>query len=123
MARMTEAMARLSARLSSTAVAGEAVAYTRGRTTIAVTAIPGMKRSRRDALGQTERVQQDSDPMDFLIDPAVLVFNGEQVEPEAGHRIGYAGETFEVMPRDGEPCWRPCDPAGTLIRVHTIRVS
>ena len=62
---------------------------------------------------------------DFLVSRSDLTVGGAEIEPQPGHRITDAatGEVFEAMPLGSDPCYRPCDPFGTMIRIHTKKVS
>lgn len=119
---MGEALARAAVRLPASA--GETVTYERGRLSVTITdAIPGMRRSRREPFAGDERVQRDEEPLDFVIRAAAIVLNDEAVDPQKGDRITFEDATWEVRARDGEPCFRLSDPAGNLLRIHTIRVA
>lgn len=97
---------------------GESVTYTRGATSLTITAVRG--RIKQPANLTNDRTTVNASDMDFLIDPAVLAF--ATAEPLKGDRITVGSEVYEVMPTvSGEQCWIPCDDYGHLIRVHTRR--
>lgn len=64
---------------------------------------------------------------DFLIVAADLILAGSPIVPKRGDRIRHTnGETvgvFEVMAPGKEPVWRPADPFGTMLRIHTKRIG
>lgn len=60
---------------------------------------------------------------DFLISAADLVLGGSLTLPQRGDRIreplGAVTRVFEVMAPGDEPPWRPSDPYGKVLRIHT----
>ena len=60
---------------------------------------------------------------DFLIRADVLVIAGNRITPERGDTVVDAGQVYEVMAPGGEPPWRPSDPFGHLLRIHTKRIG
>jgi len=114
---------------------GVDVTYTRaGQTPITITVVPGRVRPERFALADG-RVNLETEPADFLVKAEAIDFGSGPVEPATGDRITLAGRTYELMPRDGEPSWRPLTQYpqtladGTTVvrcpmyRLRTIRVK
>jgi hypothetical protein len=60
---------------------------------------------------------------DFLIPAADLVLGGSLTLPQRGDRIreplGAVTSVYEVMAPGDEPPWRPSDPYGKVLRIHT----
>ena len=105
---------------SVAAAAGVSISYTRGATTLSLTAIVGRTvfRSNNDQ----GAVIQFGD-RDYLIEATALTFG----EPALGDRIAEvidgATSTFEVItPDTGEPAWRWSDPSHTRWRIHVKQV-
>lgn len=86
--------------------------------------------------GQSEFEIQEADGVrivtsdrDFIVRADDLYFFGSLITPARGDRItiledGHATEqVFEVLAPVGLQPYRWCDSAGTLIRIHTQRVS
>jgi hypothetical protein len=95
--------------LAATLAENESVpaTYTRdGQTPITLAVVPGRVRSERWALADG-RVNLEAEPADFLVRPGDLDFGAGPVEPQVGDRITLDGRTYELLPRDGEPAWRP----------------
>lgn len=100
--------------------------------------IPGRVRPERFALADG-RVNLEVEPADFLVMAEAIDFGSGPVEPQTGDRItlsafGLADRVYELMPRDGEPAWRPltqypAELAGgaaarcPMYRLRTIRVK
>lgn len=104
--------------------AGVAVSYRRGNLTPAVlTAIP----SRRpyEVVHMDGTVSQ-AQARDYILASAILVIEGQQVEPAPGDKIDETinGDltTFEVMAVGAEKCFDYSDAAKTMIRIHTKQV-
>ena len=98
--------------------AGVTVTYTRGGTTVTVSAMQG-----RTVFASI----QDGGPKiefgdrDYLILATDLVLFGE---PAIGDRVVDTGEVYEVLtPGTGEPAWRWSDPAHAMYRIHTKQVQ
>lgn len=53
---------------------------------------------------------------DFVIQKSQL-----PITPKRGDKITVEGRNYEVLPTEGESCYRYCDPGEVLIRVHTKR--
>lgn len=60
---------------------------------------------------------------DFLFAAESLVLGGVRATPQKGDRITVAGETFEVLPVNGQQCYRNSDPYGVMLRVFTKKVA
>lgn len=89
-----------------------------GADTNLITAIPARRSS--DDYGSDGALIVSTDH-DWIVDPARLVIDGETVKPERGDLwVTEAGETFLVVPADGENCWRWMDQYKQRIRFHTI---
>jgi hypothetical protein len=95
------------------------VVYDRGGQTVTLDATFG----RTDA----ERVDENGvgireEIVDFLVTAADLVIDGAAVLPKRGDAIRYTDgaveKTYEVM-TVGEGHYRPADPFGTMLRIHT----
>lgn len=65
----------------------------------------------------------DSQGRDFLIRAADLVFEGEQITPQPGHKIMQGDSVFEVMSIDGRPAWEWSDEFFIVRRIHTKEVA
>lgn len=104
--------------------AGLTITYSRGIQSVSLTATA--------TLHQYEITEQDGFvttfvSRDYLLHAADLVLDSTAVTPRAGDRIGetIAGTatTFEVVPVGDAPCYVHEDPDGTLLTVHTKKVS
>ena len=64
---------------------------------------------------------------DFIIAADALVLAGQQVKPAPGDRIrltsGAKVLVYEVMDLGGAGHWRPCDPAGRMLRIHAKQID
>jgi hypothetical protein len=60
---------------------------------------------------------------DYLVAAAELVLGGQTVAPQRGDRITDAGQVYEVLAPGKEDVYRPADPYGVTLRVHTKRVA
>lgn len=61
---------------------------------------------------------------DFIFDAADLTISSVVVQPENGDRItDAAGNVFEVLGDNGEPCFKYTDGHRVQVRVHTKQVS
>lgn len=101
--------------------AGTEITYARGVDSVNLTAVRGTTRAETsDGEGNmTVRTVID----DWIIEAAELVLAGELTEPEDGDEIrlteGEATYVYKVLPIAGEPCFRPSDPFGKRLRIHT----
>lgn len=103
------------------AAAGVSVTYTRGATSIALTAVVGRVAYRVDAEGG-RRVELGD--RDYLITAADLTFGTPRVGDRVTETIDGAAVVFELQDTDtGEPCWRWSDPQRTEYRCHVKRVA
>ena len=118
MTSMQNAIAAATASMKT--FAGLSVEYRRGSSsTVRTAGLSRLEYDVTDSYGVTETVSSD----DFLIDPGDLRVGADEVLPIAGDCIviidgGYE-RTFEVMSRDGLPCYVWSDPHRTRLRVHT----
>lgn len=64
---------------------------------------------------------------DYIIEAEALAVAGDQIEPQAGHRIreadGPVVRVFEVVSPGSEPPWRWSDPYHQSLRIHTIAMG
>jgi len=103
------------------AAAGGLITYARGAASCQIAATFG--RTAFEVATASEVRIEHSD-RDFNFPAAALVLDDVQSEPEKGDRItAAAGGVYEVLAPGREPVWEPCDPAGTLIRVHAKKVG
>ena len=98
--------------------------YQRGGESIAITATLGATSVEvTDDTGATVRSPQ----MDFIVSAAELLLGGTAATPRIGDRIhvasadGTAGKTlvYEVLTLPDGKHYRPCDPDGRMLRIHT----
>ncbi len=117
---LTNAVAWLAGKLVDTETA-VAVTYTRGNTTLPLSATVGRTLF---VSNQLNRARAEWGERDYLFRAADLGVLGE---PEEGDRIGetIAGVpmTFELMAPGGEPAWRYSDSQRVQIRAHCKRVT
>lgn len=101
----------------SAKAAGGDVRYISGETTIDLKATYGKTDYQIDTGSEIRVLHTDRD---FIVAAADL-----GIEPKPGDRItGVAGgSVYEVMPLGNDPCYRPCDAQGTLIRIHCKDIS
>ena len=99
----------------------DAVTYRRGSSRVVLDATAG---STPVETYQSFEVAVDATWRDWLIVKADLVLSGRATVPAVGDRIVQAdGTTWEVLPIEGQRCWRPSDAESYQIRVHTKLVS
>lgn len=64
---------------------------------------------------------------DFIVAADALVFGGVQVTPRPGDRFLVTTPTstqeYEVLALGGAAHYRPCDPGGKMLRIHTKLIS
>jgi hypothetical protein len=114
-ARAIEAAQRASA-----AIAGGAIVYTRGDNSVTLDATFG----RTDFQAVEDGVIQiEHSDRDFIVPSASLILDEVLATPQKGDTIAVDNETFEVLAPKGAQVYRPCDPQGTLIRIHAKRVA
>lgn len=99
--------------------AGVTVAYTRGVTSITLTAVVGRTVFVSNAEG-APRVQFGE--RDYLIEVADLTLGTPKLGDRITETIDGTAVVFEVQePEAGEPAWRYSDQGRTRYRVHTKR--
>jgi len=104
------------------------VVYQRGGESIAITATLGTTTVEvTDDTGATVQSPQ----MDFIVSAAALVLDGVVVVPRIGDRIHVASAlgdataapvktlVYEVLTLPDGKHYRPCDPDGRMLRIHT----
>lgn len=106
-------------------VAAREFDYYVGSQSVPLDAIKG--RSEFESLEEEGAFKQSAESTDFLIDPALLVFNGERIEPAQGHKIrevceqtGWVYWYTVGSPFGTDRPWRWTDGSHTRLRVHTI---
>lgn len=101
------------------AAMGVAIKYRRDAGDCELTAVPGRRAS--EDIGADGAAITSTDH-DWIVDPALLVIDGEAIEPRAGDLIVTTSDdkTFVVVYADGEHCWRYTDQFRQRIRIHTI---
>lgn len=95
------------------------VVYQRGGSTVTLKA----------TMGSTQMGQYDQggaviafDSIDFLVNAADLVLNGDQVEPRRGDEIIWRGHNYRVVAdQQGDRPYRESGSEGTVLRVMTKR--
>lgn len=104
--------------------AGESITYSRGRSSVSITATVGKTLLK---LADEYGTRVEWADQDFLIRAADLVLDGEAVEPQRGDTVRWArgGTTyvFEVLAPGNEPAWRWADEHRTMYRVHAKEVE
>lgn len=115
----------IGAKLKSEGVAGRTVRYVRRGRSIA-----NLQCS--VAMQDYEVLQEDGSltlvkSFDYTITAALLVLEGETIEPREGdlivETIAGAERTFEVVTIGNKPCFEWQDTAGILLLVHTQRIA
>lgn len=100
-----------------------AVTYRRGAETVDLTAKCWVGRWIVTEIPQEGGGYVTYGDRDYLIPVADLAVNGNEFEPEEGHRITEVINgvecNFDVLPPTGEPSHRYSDPGQTIWRVHT----
>jgi len=104
--------------------ASRSVTYTRGAETVELSATLGQTTYEvADEFGTTVEAKAT----DFLITGAELVLAGQKAKPQPGDRIrvtvGDEVHVFEVMSLGAAGHWRPSDPYGHTLRIHTKLVD
>ena len=96
------------------------VSYGRGDSTVQVAATVGQTTFEvQDAYGAVEKWES----RDFLIAAADLVLDDALVEPQRGDRITDGQKVYEVLAPGKEDVYRPSDPYGVTLRIHTKQVE
>ena len=102
----------------------ESVVYVRGAAAVNVEATLGSTRyEQMDEAGATVQAVAT----DFIIAARELVFDGVETHPQIGDRLrrraGAKVLVFEVLDLAGAGHWRPADPFGQVLRIHTKQVD
>lgn len=101
--------------------AGVSVTYTRGATSITLTAVVGRTVFASNAEGGPRIEFGDRD---YLVAVAALTLGTPTLGDRITETIDGAVVTFEAQtPDTGEPCWRYSDPERTTYRIHCKRVG
>lgn len=100
--------------------AGGDVVYTRGAYSVTIAATFGSTEFQVDT-GDGVRIEHSD--RDFIVTASALILNSVVALPAKGDTVTVGGETYEVLAPGGAQVYRRCDPAGTLIRIHTKRVA
>ena len=110
---------------SLAAAAGRSVIYSRGASSVVLTAVPGDR--------QREIIDADGIPTtvatrDYDINPDDLILDGSETRPQRGDQIAESLEgttiTYEVLPDGLLPPYEWADTHGhQWLRAHTKRVS
>lgn len=103
--------------------AAESVTYSRGALSASLDAVPAMLPAESvDSYG----VVIDQSWRDWLIRSQDLILpdDSDATLPEVGDRIEQAdGAVWEVLPIEGQRCWRYSDGTNYCLRVHSKLVS
>lgn len=110
----------------TSSIDGVVVLYARpGADPIEITAVLGQQAE--DLVDAEGGVSVRVRIVDFIVDPAALVIDGNQTLPARGDQIVFEEDgvtrRFNVVPYAGEPEWRDADPYRTRIRIHTQEAS
>jgi hypothetical protein len=124
---MGNQLASASAWLAAKLKAHAATEITYTRKGVAGDPFDAVKAQLEHELDDEFEIQERTRRFDWLILPADLVLDGNQVLPQTGDRIievtGGDTITYEVAPVvDGEPPWRFTDQHRTQYRVHTQQI-
>jgi hypothetical protein len=91
------------------------ITYRRGGTDLSISATRGASGRQVDQLtGILSWFDQD------WIIPASVLTNGP---PRIGDKVIVGTATYEVLPPEGEDCWRWSDQHETIYRIHTKRIE
>lgn len=98
----------------------QSVTYKRGSDTVVLLATIGeTDREAYDAEGFTVK----SKIRDWIVQPSDLVLDAVEITPRRGdqviHVVGSKTFTWEVLDIGGDKHYRPSDPYGNLIRIHS----
>lgn len=102
------------------AAAGETITYTRGLSSVEVTATRGQ---RQLALVDEAGAETVFHATDFLCLASAIDFGAGQVEPAPGDSIEADGITYQVADEAGAKHFDYRDAARTLLRIHTKQVA
>lgn len=101
--------------------AGRTVTYTRGG--IASDSFTATLSIRTHHVMDEEGFATAVQSYDWTVRASLLVVSGATITPRPGDRITFGDAVYEAMPlRDGQ-AWEAVDANGTLLTVHTKRVS
>ena len=96
------------------------VVYSRGGQSIEIAAMLGSTTFEvADEYGVIEKWES----RDFLIAAADLVLGDVTVRPQRGDRNAASGKVYEVLAPGKEHVYRPADPYGKTLRIHTKQVA
>ena len=101
--------------------AGGTIVYSRGADSVSLAATYGRSEftSERDGVMTVE-----ANDRDFTFEIDDLILGGVETLPQRGDRITDAeGRLFEVLALAGAQVYRSCDAEGTMVRVHTKRIT
>ena len=100
------------------------IALRRGSVAIDLSATLGSTEWTSD---QLEGISETWESLDFLVEAADVVLDGERIEPRSGDKIEHCtgGTTvlYEVLSQPGVPPFSYSDPNRVGLRIHTKRVS
>ncbi len=97
------------------AAAGVTVRYKRGANEVELIAVPG--RADQPTEGSGLEVIATS-ARDWLINPADLIIESEQITPLRGDKLHHGDKSFEVIHRGNGECFRYSDPSQQMMRVY-----
>jgi hypothetical protein len=98
------------------ATRGVAITYSRGATSLAITAVVGRSGANNADFG--DLFAQGVEARDYLVLATDLTLG----EPAIRDTITEGARTYRVAEQGGEPVWDYSDPDRQIIRVHTTRV-
>ncbi len=110
----------LAAHRAAAHVQGGDIVYSRGASSVTITATFGRSQFMVESAGETRIEHTDRD---FLFPADKLILAGQATVPHKGDRITVAGEVYEALPVDREQCYRCGDPQGNMIRVFTKKID
>ncbi len=103
-----------------TAHLSRTVTYHRGSGSVQVAATLGSTTFEvQDQYGAIEKWES----RDFLIASATLVLGDQTITPQRGDRIIDGAKVYEVLAPGKEDVFRPSDPYGQTLRIHTKQVQ
>ena len=102
------------------------IIYRRGIATVTLDATLTRPENESDEIDGGQVV--DADIREFIVTSAELRLDGHPIDPAAGDTIdvheGGVTEHYEVTPFDDEGhVFRPSDPHGVQIRIHSVRTK
>ena len=100
------------------------VIYQRGGQSVEIAATLG---STTYEVADESGVTVQAKATDFIVSAGALVLGGEVTQPNVGDRLsvtdGDTVQVFEVLDLAGAGHYRPCDPNGRMLRIHTKQVD